>query len=212
MTWSFYDKSTGEFSGVGYSGPEIYLEGAIPPGHLPFPGKHDRDFYRVSQADDGYGNLTPCLQKKLPPRPEDTEKSTWAWSEADNRWEETPTLEGAKSALWEKVKVERALAEVAPITAGGRTFDADSYSTTKILGAFVKVMFAQSQGYPVADEEWTLADNTRVLLTAGEVLTLGMALGNRTSDIHQTSRDARDRIFACTSTDQVATISWSFPP
>lgn len=207
---SFYHLESGELTGRTYSGPERHL--VIPVGQGVVLGLYGHERYRVSHSDDGFGNTTPTVTRRLPPRPGGTSDLTWEWSIQEDCWKSVPTLAGAKASKWAEAKEARAAAEVAPITVNGLTYDADQGSTFKILGTVVRAMHAQANAISDWQEEWTLADNTKVWLSAEALVEVGMTLGDRNSAIHRTSREIHDRIYACTSVSQVATISWSFPP
>lgn len=92
--YSFYDKADGRLIGMTYSGPEKYLEGAIPAGCHFVLGHHDHAAFRVVQVDDGFGNCAPTVVPRLPDRPQDTEFVRWEWSEDLHDWAAVPTEAG----------------------------------------------------------------------------------------------------------------------
>lgn len=114
------------------------------------------------------------------------------------------TLDQVKEAKWTELKLKRAELEYAPITVAGKTYDADAASQQKIAGA---IQLAQLLG-PEFELSWTLADNTAVALTAAELATVGIAIGQRTQQIYDTGRIVRGDVDDATTKEAVEAITW----
>ncbi len=84
-TYSFYDATTGTFTGGGYSGPDRLLPANTPAGCAAWPAQVDWRRQRVDLA-------TQALVSCQPPRPADTAWETWAWDDAAQDWTSHPTL------------------------------------------------------------------------------------------------------------------------
>lgn len=91
--YSFADPTTGLFDDVHRWLPEDQVELNTPAGMVAVPGEHDARRCRFRLGPDDFGQATvPIVEPCLPPRPDDTEMSTWTWSEQLQDWVEQQTL------------------------------------------------------------------------------------------------------------------------
>lgn len=118
--------------------------------------------------------------------------------------DQSDTLAAAKDRAWIAVKAGRAAAEVGTFTYDGGTYDIDKLHVT---GAVVLAMVANSLGAPYS-ETWTLFDNSVRDLDADQVIALGVALGQRVSEIYATARSLREQIDAAETIDAASAIHW----
>lgn len=202
---SFYILDGGLLTGHTYTGPLEFL--SVPEGQGVVDGQYSMSRYKVSQADDGFGGLTPVVVPRIPDKPADTDLIAWSWSEQADNWVSEPTLDGAKDTKWAAIKAARAAAEVAPLTVDGLTFDADPASQQRIAGA-VQLATLAPAGWTL---DWTLADNTAATLTAAQLVAVSIALGAQVSAAHATARVLRAQIDAATSIYDLNAITWPAP-
>lgn len=130
----------------------------------------------------------------------------FVWKMPDRATVDTRNLDAAKVQAWERIKISRAVAEVAPFVCGGATYDRD---LARISGAVQLALLANLSGSPFS-VAWTLADNTVKTLDGPGMIAVGEALGVKTQSIFDTARQLRDQINAATTVTQVDAIVW--PP
>lgn len=118
--------------------------------------------------------------------------------------DQSDTLGAAKDRAWVAVKSARAAAESGTFEFDGGLYDIDQKHVT---GATVLASLAKSAGAPYS-EGWTLADDTERDLDADQVIALGIALGQRVSEIYAVARVLRKQIDAATTTEELAAINW----
>jgi hypothetical protein len=92
-TWSYYNLSTGLFTGQTFSGssPQIVNDNA-PAGCGRMQGMFDPLSRRVDLSDPE----NPTVVDYQPPAPVDDEWQTWAWDDETRRWRSVPTLAALK--------------------------------------------------------------------------------------------------------------------
>lgn len=121
-------------------------------------------------------------------------------------------LDEARTRRWALIKLQREEFIARPIDlAGVGKFDADPKSAENIKGAVQLAILAQAAGQPW-QVDWTMFDNSVRSLTAGEVIALGQALGQRVDQAHQTARTLRAAIEAAQTVAQLEVISWPVTP
>ncbi|MDQ2820678.1 MAG: DUF4376 domain-containing protein [Pseudomonadota bacterium] len=118
--------------------------------------------------------------------------------------DQSDTLDAAKERAWGAVKAARAAAEVGGFEYDGSIYDVDN---THVTGAVLLASLAKSAGAPYS-ETWTLFDDTTRDLDADQVIALGIALGQRVSEIYATARSLRDQIAAATTGAEIDAIKW----
>lgn len=121
-------------------------------------------------------------------------------------WEST--LENEKLLHWENIKKLRSLSEVQPLLFDGNLYDADFVSQQRISGAVQLATLAPAEW----TIDWTLANNSTLTLTKVQVISLGIALAQRTNDIYAYSRVIRESIDAAESIEDLNEIAWQFEP
>lgn len=105
----------------------------------------------------------------------------------------------AKPEMWAAVKVVREAKENSPAQTPLGPVDSDEKSKVRVLGLVQMAVLANQAGDETFSEEFTMADNTTIMLTANQAIALGVALGKNISDIHKNSRDLRAAINAATT-------------
>lgn len=118
--------------------------------------------------------------------------------------DETTDLAKLQSVKWAQIKAERDSRTMGGFYYLGHKFDSDPISVAKITAAG----FAASQD-PEYTETWTLADNTKLIVTAEQLMGLAIALVKHGSDLHQIGSTLRDAIFAEDATEEtVNAVYW----
>jgi len=198
--YAYYDLTTGEFKRSISTTMPSFVESNAPPNC----GWVEGEFDKLSQKVD---LETLQVVDFIPPAPADTELLTFAWSTTEKRWMPQRTFAAKQLAKWEEMKARRAEVEFGSFVWDGSTFDSDPTSTSRIMGAFSLAMAAAGAGAPY-EIEWTLADNTKRVLSAADMIAVGMTLGTAVATAHGTASSLRAAIDAATTTAQLEAISW----
>lgn len=111
-------------------------------------------------------------------------------------WVDGRDLQSAKTQRWQKIKVQRDIAEFSGFSYNGNIFDSDLQSQIRIVGAVILAKPTM----------WTLKDNTVIALTVEEVTDLGLALASHINTVHSRGRLARENILQATTIEQVEAV------
>jgi hypothetical protein len=104
-------------------------------------------------------------------------------------------VEGNAPILWEEVRAIRAdKVDGGATTPFGRV-DTDKLARTNISGAALSAVIAQGASAPYS-VEWTLADNSSVVLNAAEMIGLGLAVMQHVDACYNRARALRNLINA----------------
>jgi hypothetical protein len=115
-----------------------------------------------------------------------------------------PNLAVAKANKWEQVKAKReAVSKLAPTPFG--VAQADDVSKLNLAGLVQMASFAKAAGAAFS-QSFTMADNTRVAMTADEMIVFGVAVGEHIGAAHDFSQSLREQIDAATSLEALAII------
>lgn len=123
------------------------------------------------------------------------------------QWFDPRPLTELQALKWGSVKAAREEALVAPLTTPFGVFDADAASQKSITDAVLMLQTLASLGQPTTID-FTLADNTVVTLNGADMVMVGLALGQRTQQVHATARALRAAIETSTSIEELDLISW----
>lgn len=126
------------------------------------------------------------------------------WSNATMQWENPRQLASQKVDAWARIKAARRGADAAGFTHGGSTYQSDDESRARLQ---MEVMEAVQAGAGWSTT-WVLADNTEVILTRAQMLSVGRALRDRLRANHAQARTLRAAIDAATSTAELEAITW----
>lgn len=135
----------------------------------------------------------------MPPRP----SANHVFDYDTKQWADPRTLEELKAAKWEEIKAARDVAEFGGFTWDGSTFDSDSASQQRIIGA--AQLAALDTSFVI---DWTLADNTVRTLNASEMIAVGEALGIHVNAQHVKGRTLRQQIEQATTKAEVEAVAW----
>lgn len=117
-------------------------------------------------------------------------------------------IETARARKWADIKAVRDRLENGGFDMPdvGR-FDSDADSRARIVGAVTAAKIAQDAGQPFS-VEWTLADNTTVMLNAEQVISVGFAMLTHITSTHEKGRVLRAQIDAAEDVDSLNAITW----
>lgn len=130
-----------------------------------------------------------------------------AWSNTAFSWNDPRTLVDAQAQTWEDIKTARDTNLAAGFTWDGSKFDSDNLSIQRIQGGVQLATIAQALGQPFSIN-WTLFDNSVRVLSAIEMIQVGVALGEFVQDVFNAGVGLRQQIDAATSTTTLNSIKW----
>ena len=113
------------------------------------------------------------------------------------QWIDPRTLDEIKAQKWAEIKAERDQLEFGGFNYAGHIYDSDPTSQTRIMNA-AAMGIAQ---------EWTTKDNTVVSLSDVQIKELGEALVMCVAFVHELGRDARAKIDAAQTIEEVEAIT-----
>ncbi|WP_405379556.1 DUF4376 domain-containing protein [Phascolarctobacterium sp.] len=113
-------------------------------------------------------------------------------------------LEEVQQAKIDALKATRDALEVEPIEYNGNTFDYDDKARDRINAAII----ALEQLGESASLEWTTVDNKDATVTAQTLKNIISAVAVRSNQLHVKYRELKEKVLACTTNEEVATITW----
>ena len=117
-------------------------------------------------------------------------------------------IETARARKWADIKAERDRLECGGFDMPGiGRFDSDADSRARIVGAVTAAKIAKDASQPF-NVEWTLADNTAVMLDAEQVISVGFAMLTHTTSTHEKGRNLRSAIVAAEDAESLDAITW----
>ena len=117
-------------------------------------------------------------------------------------------IETARARKWADIKAERDRLECGGFDMPGiGRFDSDADSRARIVGAVTAAKIAKDADQPF-NVEWTLADNTAVMLDADQVISVGFAMLTHTTSTHEKGRNLRSAIVAAEDAESLDAITW----
>lgn len=133
---------------------------------------------------------------------QDTVAYSWNTTEVQLIYSVDP-LECAKAERWELIKGIRTLKDKGGFMYLDKWFDSHTAARQNISDAVQ--LASLSPNYRV---EWTLADDSAILLDAEMVKGLGIALGVHVTTNHAIARSLRQQIISATSIEEVEGVKW----
>lgn len=115
-----------------------------------------------------------------------------------------PTLDEAKTAKINELKMYRDAEEVEPITTDNGIFDYDDKSRDRLSIARQALEDTGGEGTIT----WTTADNQRVPLGVSDFATINGAAANRSNGLHIKYNELKEQVNACTTIEEVKNIKW----
>lgn len=135
----------------------------------------------------------------------------WRWDFEASGWVRPVELEELRATAWERIKRDRDAHEHGGFDTPLGRFDSDLTSQSKIIGAVsvAQMALASSQAFSI---EWTLQDNSTVVLDAESMISVGLALMAHVDATHQTGRSLRAQIFDPeASREAIEAVAWPTP-
>lgn len=175
----------------------------------------DSDF--EAQARDGLtlrsGDASPFTQYfdgagvvNIPAKP----SPAHVFDYVSKAWIDPRTLDALKAAKWEDMKLARAAAAQAPLETPYGIFDADTTSANNIIRT-AQLMQTQAQTLAPGSnptDEFTLANNSVVELTAGQMVEVALLLAAQIKAAFSRGREVRNAIESAANAGDLAAISW----
>ena len=115
-----------------------------------------------------------------------------------------PTLDEAKEAKINELKMHRDTEEVEPIQTDKGIFDYDDKSRDRLAIARQALEDNGGEG----EITWTTADNQRVPLGVSDFAQINGAAATRSNELHIKYNELKEQVNACTTVDEVEAIEW----
>ena len=146
---------------------------------------------------------------RMPTQP--SPQHIWDWPR--KTWSDPRTLRDLKDAKWVEMKKAREATIVAPLLATRfGIFDADVVGMANIRSVAADLREAAAVGRAPISIDWTMADNSTVVLTPLQLSEVVSLLMVRTITARKRARTVRTQIEAASSTSQLAALVWSSTP
>lgn len=147
------------------------------------------------------GVFIDTLQPRMPPNP------YMVWNPIEAVWVDARSIEELREDKWASIKLQREDAEYSGFEFSGNIYDSDSISQAKIQGAVQLALISLQAGTDFSIE-WTLKNNSTVLLTSNEMVALGQCMATHINDCHVKGRVLRDQIALAVTKEELDTIVW----
>ena len=115
-----------------------------------------------------------------------------------------PSVQEVQEEMIARFKANRDAEEVKPIEYQGNVYDYDDKARDRINAAIIAL---EAQGEK-ANIAWTLADNTRVVVTANDLRMVIANVAIRSNQLHVKYRELKEKVLACKSNAEVEKIVW----
>ena len=114
-----------------------------------------------------------------------------------------PPLERCKELLINAAKMHRNTAEVAPVEYKGNTYDFDTDSRDR-LDIALKALSVQGEDATIG---WGMADNTKSVINAADIMGVFVTSAVRSNALHEQYRSIKEKIEAAKSVEELNKIS-----
>lgn len=172
---------------LSYVSTEAYLAGA--------PYVHTDDHFMPAETVSGSPEQAALAWLVAPSNP---------FAGGEILTDQSGSLEAAQDRAWERMKRARTKAELSNFECDGNIYDADK---EHISGGVLVAKIASDAGLPFSSE-FTLANNSVIVLDAGQMIAVGMALTAHVEAAYARGRQKRTAIYAATSVEQLDAITW----
>lgn len=122
-------------------------------------------------------------------------------------WEDPRSLEQLKTDKWAEIKTHRDAEEFGPFVYNGMTFDGDADAQRRLMVYISVSKSALSQGIEFS-LEFTLANNTEVMLQANDFVAIELAKANQVAAVFAKAALLRQQITEASSKEELEAISW----
>ena len=113
-----------------------------------------------------------------------------------------PPLERCKELLINAAKMHRNTAEVAPVEYKGNTYDFDTDSRDR-LDIALKALSVQGEDATIG---WGMADNTKSVINAADIMGVFVTSAVRSNALHEQYRSTKEKIEAAQSVEELNNI------
>lgn len=127
-------------------------------------------------------------------------------------WREiVPTLREIKDKKWTEIKTEREEEQYKPLIYNNLVFDFDKKSQDALAGAISAAQASLLLSIPFPQIEWTLADNSKTIVTVNDLIAILFTGIQRTNAVFAYARLLREDIFSENATkESVESIVWNY--
>lgn len=130
------------------------------------------------------------------------------WNSESEQWELDSTgFAVLQDQARQRINTSRNKAERAGFEAYGKLFDSDDKAVQRISVAAQAAMLAKASGITFS-KEWTVADNTTVLLDADQIMQLPIIMASAGNALHIKARGLKALINQATTEDELNSIQW----
>ena len=190
INYTLYN-NTGEIVGNCYcSEEEIELNKG---SHNYIEGKYSSDFGYISNGV--YVDYTPEQLTLISDKP----KTHHVWDNNIMGWDDNRPIEIARMDKRYELNQARDKANMSHILFGGNYFDADETAIRNITGAIMFLPASQQL-------QWTLADNSQVDITVGDLQNLGAAIVARTAANHYRCVALKDSLDSMSTNEEINSV------
>lgn len=124
-------------------------------------------------------------------------------------WEDPRDIAQAKDDQWALVKDARDTFINSGVTWDGSVFDSDAIAQGRVAGATTLALMAVMQGQAGAfSKTWKLADNSSRVLSAADMMAVGVTLGQMVQTAIDKGEAIRLQIYSSTSLEQIRSLTW----
>lgn len=131
----------------------------------------------------------------------------YAFNYTTEQWEDLRSLVQLQDTQWELIKAQRVVYVDSPLLTPYGVFDCDPASRSSITDAVILLQTLAGMGQtPTID--FTLADNTVVVMGLESMVTVGLLVGQRVQEGFTIGRLKRDAIYAATTKEEIEAVVW----
>lgn len=121
---------------------------------------------------------------------------------------EAASIQRTRDRRWQALKEQRNALESAGFLYLNKSIASDARSVQRITIACLAAQAAVSTGQPFSIE-WTCVDGTVLVLDAGAMLEMSVALAAHGSELHAKARVLRTQIEAAETMEAIAAVTWT---
>jgi hypothetical protein len=181
MRYAIYNPTTGQILRI-FNGDEETAALQVLDGEAITP---------METGDDTSHYIVDGVAFEVPVRPDDT---NYCFDFNIREWVDPRSLSQLKDAAWEQIKRERADATAQPLQTPYGVFDAHEEGVNNISRSVLLANNMVALGIPVAIN-FTLADNTTVMLNAKQMVMVGLLLGQQVLTVRGIATALRAQIY-----------------
>ncbi len=160
-----------------------------------------------SHVDGNFSDLEYYIENGEPVLMGDSPSQNHTFNYTTMQWEDLRSLEQLQDNQWELIKAQRVAYVGSPLPTPYGLFDCDPASRSSITDAVILLQTLAGMGQtPTID--FTLADNTVVVMSLESMVTVGLLVGQRVQEGFTIGRLRRDAIYAVTTKEEIEAVVW----